>query len=136
MLEQRRIMEHLSTVDPTTESYRQGLLNLGLLLDIEKQHPEFSAEVGLSTTPLEIIESPAEEAQAPFEGTPWEEQKPEKTYTAAEIRTILSEASAKGTIELKELMSRYIPEGQPVKLSNIPESAYADIVKEVEAANA
>lgn len=146
MLEQRRIMEHLSAMDPTTETYRQGLLNLGLLLEIEHDHPEFSTEVGLSLAPMETIANPAEEAQAPFEGAPWEEaqapsegtpgEEPVKTYTALEIRTVLSEASAKGLIDLKALMAKYIPEGMPVKLSSIPESAYADIVKEVEALNA
>ena len=59
------------------------------------------------------------------------------TYTAAEVRKKLSYAATQG-VNIQPIIEKFVPSGKPVKFSEIPKTAYADVVTtlEMEVANA
>lgn len=64
---------------------------------------------------------------------PWEEDAvvvEEEEYTKEAVRQMLSDASQNG-IQIRAIISKYVPEGADAKFSNIPKSCYKEIVKEL-----
>lgn len=83
----------------------------------------------------ELCEEPVNEpCTAEEAATPWEEDavivEEEEEYTKEAVRQMLSDASQNG-IQIRAVISKYVPEGTDAKFSNIPKSCYKDIVKEL-----
>lgn len=66
--------------------------------------------------------------------TPWEEDavvvEKEEEYTKEAVRQMLSDASQNG-IQIRAIISKYVPEGADAKFSSVPKSRYNEIVKEL-----
>lgn len=82
----------------------------------------------------ELCEEPVSEPCVVGKVTaPWEEDAvvvEEKEYTKEAVRQMLSDASQSG-IQIRAIISKYVPEGADAKFSNIPKSCYKEIVKEL-----
>lgn len=52
------------------------------------------------------------------------------TYTKEQVRALLSETSKNG-IQIQPIIAKFVPEGKAVKFSEVPTSAYAELVKEI-----
>lgn len=82
----------------------------------------------------ELCEEPTSEPCVVGKATaPWEEDAvvvEEEEYTKEAVRQMLSDASQSG-IQIRAIISKYVPEGADAKFSNIPKSCYKEIVKEL-----
>lgn len=119
--------EHKRLVDALREEELASDKYLRLLDAIEKIRRLISEEAPEEKLPVEkVVESPAITVDHSTE----DQTKTEYVYTKEAIREILTDASKRG-IKIQPIMQRFIPEGQAAKLSNVPASAYNDLVEAV-----
>ena len=64
------------------------------------------------------------------EEVPWVENTEEKELTREEVRAICKDMAAKGVL-VQPIMTKYIPEGKSVTLSNLKSADYPAFVKEL-----
>lgn len=135
-----KIEEHLYYVSIRVQYDTPANWSPSKVVDEEVKPVEESKAVA---TPVKEPEMPKEtwyeEKTVPGKDpVPVEEEKPKakkkeepaSKYTMEETRALLSEASRNG-VEIKNVIEKFIPEGQATKFSNVPSSAYGDLIEEL-----
>lgn len=130
-----RLLKALKQTSVTSEEYGNLLKNLQTLLFIEWDYTN-----GRTQTSQDEPDQPV--APAPKTLTPVEQEAPvlveppqdpvvfksiDDPLDFAKVRAICANSSK----VLRPIIEKYVPEGKAPKLSNVPESAYRDLVKEI-----
>lgn len=150
-----RCLDALSETNPTSKSYDELLErigNLNYLINSFMQRAEKNeacSEDTVKTTATPVAEPKAEvsDVKAPkknrsktkiepqpevvenTEVEPVEEAENDKP-TYEEVRAALAQASANG-IKVKDLLTKYVPDGKDARLTSVPTDRYAELLKEV-----
>lgn len=115
-----RLKALLRKATPLTDEYDKLLKEMSTIADflyIDGVIPT------ASTTTEEVSSDPS--------GTYSTETSEEYLYTKEAVREILSDATKNG-LDVRPLLSKYIPEGKPAKFSSVPASSYSQLVKDIE----
>ena len=109
-------------------------IDYGVLQDMLRQEREKNeqpkAELESFPTTVSVPEPVGEpEPTTVVEEVPWVEDKDEK-LTREDVRAICKDMAAKGVL-VQPIMTKYIPEGKSVTLSNVKAADYPAFVKEL-----
>lgn len=125
-----RLKQILPTLNPASKDYTRVLDNLHALIwlarDITSSERE-TITVQSEPTPS-AVSIPTDAVEKPKESKP--EVKVSNALTKENVRAILSAASKSGT-QIQPIIAKFVPEGKSVKFSEIPESCYEELVKEI-----
>lgn len=144
-----RVLDCMSREHPSSSNYRAMVDVLetldGIVSCVEyddwkmgekyKAKEEVKAEEPEPFSPTVSVPEPVGEPEPTtvVEEVPWvEDNKPtqEKELTREEVRAICKDMAAKGVL-VQPIMTKYIPEGKSVTLSNLKSADYPKFVKEL-----
>ena len=154
-----RIIEELSKYEPTSMIYRELLYTLETATRV-RDGLTFGQRSGSIFHPIDPTDTPAPkptkkkakkeepvkepdpvvEPEPVVEPTPVAEpvpapvvEEPQVECTKEYTRAKIDEAKSKGVL-IREIVLKYVPEGQPQKFGGVPASSYPDLVRDLEEA--
>jgi len=137
----KRLTELLATIDPISDDYGKvlgNIRNLYLLMysyPPTKPEPESHsftpvAQVVKVTEPTSMAESVSATVVAEEEPVVTQTVELKEDYTKEEVRSILSSASKSG-VQIQPIIAKFVPDGKPVKFSEVPMAMYTQLVEEI-----
>ena len=92
---------------------------------------EFVEEIASSAEPWQEESVKTTEAVEEKDSNEVAEAETEtEVYTKESVRGILTDASTRG-VSIQPIIAKFVPQGKPLKFSNIPPERYPDVVKEL-----
>lgn len=136
----KRLIDLLHETNPLSKDYSLYLEQLREIYSIYYCFTQDSKPLTVqpeTKTVTETVVEPTPVAK-PVQETVVAKQEPVVTatvetkgdYTKEEVREMLSNASKNG-IQIQPIIAKYVPDGKPVKFSEVPQSKYPELVEEI-----